>query len=263
MQLTISQIKLFKACRQAYRLKYIERLEPVKKAEALEIGTNYHAMIEDLNNGKHPEGTSKEAAMATAYQKYIFPHFHVTASEQVFEKEFWVECTLKGIVDGIADDGHIVEHKTTSAEITEEYEFNLQWDEQILAYMFLTGRRKVWYTICRKPTIRQKQNETDEQFFERMVAWYDEGTESKIRLLEIQRTDAEVEQFKQNLISIAIEMNVASNQSKNTCSCIADPYYRNTCHCQHWGRRCEYASICLNYDPDQNYIEFQKWDADR
>lgn len=259
MQLTISQIKLFKACRQAYRLKYIERLEPVKRAEALEIGTNYHAMIEDLNNGKHPEGTSKEAAMATAYQKYIFPHFHVTASEQVFEKEFWIDYTLKGIVDGIADDGHIVEHKTTGAEITEEYEFNLQWDEQILAYMFLTGRRKVWYTICRKPTIRQKQSETDEEFFERMVAWYDEGTESKIRLLEITRTDAEVEQFKQNLISIAIEMNVARTHGIG----IADPFYRNTCHCQHWGRRCEYASICLNYDPDQNYIEFQKWDADR
>ena len=252
MTLTISQIKLFKACRQAYRLKYIERLEPVQKAEALTIGTNYHQLIEDLNNGIDPEGTSKEVAMAQAYKKYIFPHFHVTASEQVFERELWTGHTLKGIVDGIADDGHIVEHKTTSAEITEEYEFNLQWDEQILAYMFLTGRRKVWYTICRKPTIRQKQTETDEEFFERMVAWYDTDTESKIRLLEIQRTDDEVARFRSELNSIASQM---ANSAVDM--------YRNTCHCTHWGRRCEYASICLNYDSDANYIEFQKWDTDR
>ena len=44
--------------------------------------------------------------------------------------------------------------------------------------MLLTGMRKVWYTVCRKPTIRQKKNETDEEFFGRMVAWYDEDTET-------------------------------------------------------------------------------------
>ena len=156
---------------------------------------------------------------------------------------------LIGIVDGIAEDGHIVEHKTTGSEITEQYEYNLMWDEQILAYMLMTGSRKVWYTICRKPTIRQKQNETDEEFFCRMVEWYDTDTESKIRLLEIERTDDEVEQFRKELETIKASMQEAIEDGN---------FYRNTCHCNMYGRRCEYSGICLNYDPNAEHIEFVK-----
>ena len=117
--------------------------------------------------------------------------------------------------------------------------------------MLLTGRRKVWYTICRKPTIRQKAGETDEEFAKRMEDWYETDTDSKIRLLEITRTDAEVENFRQELISIGAEIAGAQEM------------YKNTTHCQRWGRRCEYASICLHYDPTQNYIGFHHWEADR
>ncbi len=84
-----------------------------------------------------------------------------------------------------------------------------------------------------------------------MEDWYETDTEKKIRLLEIERTDAEVEAFRKELEEIMQEMQDAEN------------YYRNTLHCQHWGRRCEYASICLNYDPNRSYIGFQKWEADR
>ena len=149
--------------------------------------------------------------------------------------------------DGIADDGHIVEHKTCSSEITEQYEYNLLWNEQILIYMLMTGMRKVWYTVCRKPTIRQGKNETDEEFFNRMVEWYDTDTESKIRLLEIERTDEEVNNYLKDLNKLSVVMGMKHIN-----------FYRNTCHCNMWGRRCEYSSICLNYDPNQEYIDFVK-----
>ena len=112
--------------------------------------------------------------------------------------------------------------------------------------MLLTGERKVWYTVCRKPTIRQKQNESDEEFYNRMVEWYDTDTDSKIRLLEIERTDAEVEAFEHELKMMVYEMKYATS------------FYKNTCHCNMYGRRCEYSSVCLNYDPNQEYIEFVK-----
>ena len=255
MRLSISRIKAFKSCRRLYELRYIENLVPVVKSEALEVGSSYHHLLELLNSGQpllnnpdFDENYSKEFAMALAYEKYIFPKF------KVVEAEKWLECDLLdgdkfvGIVDALADDGHIVEHKTTSSEITEEYEYNLLWDEQILAYMFLSGRRKVWYTVCRKPTIRQKQSESDEEFFKRMVEWYDTDTDSKIRLLEIQRTDDEVARFHDDLMLIADEI-------KHT-----GLYYKNTCHCCMWGKRCEYSSICLDYNPNQEYIDFVKND---
>ena len=248
MKASISRIKAFKACRRAYQLKYIENLIPVQPAEPLAIGKRYHHYLELLENGEGlpPDDYSKEAAMATAYAKYILPKFKVVAAEKELEKEIG-KHTLHGFVDGLTDDGYIVEHKTTSADIKEggEYEYNLLWDEQVLAYMSLTGLRKVYYTVCKKPTIRLKKDETEEEFFKRILEWYDEDPESKIRVFVVERTDAEVEQFERDFEEICAQMQEGV-------------IYRNTCHCNSWGRRCEYSSICLNYNPEQQYIEFIK-----
>ena len=190
--------------------------------------------------------------MATAYKKYIYPKFKVTSVEEWKAHKIVPDVTLVGRVDGLAEDNCLVEHKSTSAEITEAYEYDLLWDEQILTYMYLTGTRKVWYTICRKPTIRLCKNETEEEFFDRMVKWYDTDTDHKIRLLEITRTDEEIATFTKELKDISLEIIYAKAAESR------DPFYRNTCYCNKWGRRCEYSSICLNYDPNQTYVEFTK-----
>lgn len=230
----------------------MEMLEPIQKVEALETGSNYHKLLETLNTtGEIESGYTKEIAMATAYKKYIYPQFKVSEAEKWLEYDLGNGDKFVGIADGIANDGHIVEHKTTSQEITEQYEYNLLWDEQILAYMLMTGSRKVWYTVCRKPTIRQKQNETDEDFYKRMVDWYDTDTDKKIRLLNIERTDAEVADYEVDLHVMLATMQEATRQRN---------YYRNTCQCNVYGRRCEYSSVCLHYDPSQQYIEFIKED---
>lgn len=250
MRLSISRIKLFKACRRAYELKYVEGLEPVQSADALQTGLCYHNILETLYKdgslAAYDGNYSKELAMATAYQKYVYPKFKVRACEEWKSYDLSTGDTLVGRLDGIAEDGRLVEHKTTSSDITEEYEYNLQWDEQMLAYMLMTGAREIYYTVCRKPTIRQKKNETDEEFFKRMVEWYDEDTDVKIRVMLITRTDAEVKEFAEALERMAQEMNST------------DHFYRNTAYCRHWGRMCEYASICLHYDPNQEYVEFTK-----
>lgn len=258
MKFSSSSIKCFKACPRMYKLKYIEGLEPIQQAEALETGKTYHEKLEELyaNGCVDVSDLSKESAMVTAYQKYIYPKFKVRQTEEWVQYDFNDGDILVGRVDGIADDGSIVEHKTTSGDVGEEYEFNLQWDEQILAYMLMTGARKVWYTVCKKPIIRQKKNESEEEFFQRMVDWYDDDTESKIRLIELYRTDEEVNQYEKDLHEIRDVMFSAYmvNQLKDG----GDLYYRNTCHCNMWGRRCEYSSVCLNYDPNHEYVEFER-----
>lgn len=263
MRVSISKIKCFKSCRRLYELKYVEGLRPIQKAEALETGSNYHKLLEQLNNGvalkdnpDYADDFSKEMAMARAYEKYIYPKFKVVEAEKWFEKNIGNGDVLVGCVDAIADDGHIVEHKSTGFEITEQYEYNLLWDEQILAYMFMTGNRKVWYTVCRKPTIRLKKDETEEEFFNRMLEWYDTDTDSKIRLLEVERTDDEVRDFEKALHSIVLDMNNAGMSGASING--YNPYYRNTCHCNMYGRRCDYSSICLHYNPNEQYIEFEK-----
>lgn len=254
MKASISQVKAFKSCRRSYYFKYDQKLKPVQTAESLATGTAYHALIESLEKGEElPEDEfTKENAMAHAYQKYILPQFKVTETEVKLEKQIG-DHILFGHLDGLSDDGYIVEHKTTSMDISEggEYEYNLLWDEQVLAYMSLSGRRKVHYTVCKKPTIRLRQNETEEEFYKRMIAWYDEDTDSKIRTFVVERTDAEVAEFEDEFMAI--------------CDTIVHTghFYKNTCQCNAWGRRCEYSSICLHYDPAQEYLEFTKWEGDR
>ena len=253
MKLSVTRLKCFEACRFAYKFKYIEKLEPVQKPDALVTGSNYHEKIEQIYRDGYCliDDYSKESAMALAYEKYIYPKFKVKAVEEWFEKPFGNRGhVLVGRVDGVAEDGYLVEHKTTGSDNLEEYEYDLEWDEQILAYMYGYNVRKMWYTIVKKPTIRQKKNETDEEFFDRMCKWYDEDTGTKIKVVEVTRTDEEIAEFEKHLELMADVMENAE---------IEDKYlYRNPLHCKCWGRRCEYSSICLNYDPNKEYVDFVK-----
>ena len=123
MTVSISRIKLFKACRKAYQLKYIEGLEPIEKADSLQAGISYHEKLEQLYEEGSFDATdySKESAMATAYQKYIYPKFKCTKAEEWVEYKLMTGDTLVGRVDGIAEDGSLVEHKTTGSEIGEDH----------------------------------------------------------------------------------------------------------------------------------------------
>ena len=67
MKASISQIKLFKACRKAWEFKYVEKLIPVQATEARETGKRYHGYLEMLENGEElPGDYTKEEAMAAA-----------------------------------------------------------------------------------------------------------------------------------------------------------------------------------------------------
>ena len=251
MRISISKISLFKSCRRAYELKYIEGLEPIRKSEALQIGTNYHEKLERINKGEDfdEQDLSKESAMAFAYKKYIAPKFNVTDAEVWVETPVLGKHTLVGIVDGITDDDSLVEYKTTSDTNLDEYEYSLEWDEQILTYMLLTGKRHIHYVVCRKPNIRQRKYETDEEFFKRMCKWFDEDTNNKIRLIEVTRTDEQVLDFRKDIEKMVEEMSRAEENKL---------FYRNTGYCWKWGRQCDYAPVCLHYDPNEKYIEFER-----
>lgn len=252
MKVSQSQVRCYKACRRLYYLKYVEGLQYNKEIEPLQVGASYHEKIEELyNKGYFESGATKTDAMAFAYEKYIYPQFKVKGAEKWFDCQLNDKHSLIGRVDAIAEDGLLVEHKTTSSDITEEYLYNLQWDEQVLAYMLAYGVTEMYYTVCKKPTIRQKQNETDEEFFGRCCKWYDEDTNSKIKVFKVTRTQEEIDNYKQQLIDTIDEMEQQTL------------FYNNTSNCTCWGRRCEYSSICLNYDPKLEYVDFTKEDKEQ
>lgn len=244
MRASVSQIKMFKACRQAWFLKYHEHLIPRKPAEALECGTRYHALIEDLYSGAEVDGLTREHAMAEAYKRYIMPSVPIVKPELELKMPIG-HHELFGIIDGVAEDGRVFEHKTTSMSRV-DFEQQLEHEEQPLAYMLLTGKNQITYTVCKKPTIRKKQSETDEEFFERMVEWYAVSTDDKIYTTEVMRTSEDIERFAAEFHALCEEIEKGAN------------LYHNPAHCQAYGRPCEYWYICNSYSPDVEYIEFER-----
>lgn len=265
MKISATKVKCYKACKRKYYFSYVEELKPVQDAQPLVDGANYHAMLESLYKDGDFEidmDNPKVSAMATAYKRYIYPQFKVNIVEATFECALNNEHTLVGRFDGIAEDGLVVEHKTTSNDVDDEYIYNLQWDEQILDYMLATGTNEMYYTVCKKPTIRLKQNETNEQYYERCVAWYAEDTDKKIRVIKVTRNQKEIDAQKEALLHIASRMYVNEEDYKFLQKCNSAEreqiFYRNPSHCTCYGRRCEFASICLDYDPKLQYVEFTK-----
>lgn len=254
MKISSSKVRCYKACKRLYFLRYVEGLEYVPEIQTLEDGKTYHSKLEQLYNEGYftiDEDNPKISAMACAYEKYIYPQFKVNRAEEWFEMNLTPTHTLVGRFDGIAEDGCVVEHKTTSADVDDEYIYNLQWDEQILNYMLASGKNKIYYTVCKKPTIRQKQNETAEEFLNRCIAWYDEDTDKKIRVISVERSQKEIAEQKEALKAIARDIVTTEKKGEKA-------FYRNQSHCTCYGRRCEFASICLDYDPKLEYVEFKK-----
>lgn len=255
MKLSASLVKTYKMCRRKYELKYIEELEPITKAQSLVDGSNYHEGIEKWYKEKGYQidiENPKTSAMVTAYIHYIgnqyeeLGEYAVTYVEKWFEYKLTPKHSIVGRNDAISKTGIPIEHKTISNDIDEEYIYALQWDEQILTYMLANGINEMLYTVIKKPTIRQKQNESNEEYFNRCCAWYEEDTDKKIRVIKVTRNKEEIKEHRKNLVIMANEIEKCKR------------FYRNPSACTCYNRRCEYAQVCLNYNPQLQYVEFEK-----
>lgn len=255
MRLSATKIADFKACRRLYYFRYVEEILPLQESNALKDGKGYHSKIEELyETGAFSLTGDKTDAMAKAYHKYIYPKLKIKSVEDWFTKQLTDNHTLIGRLDGITEDGVVVEHKTTSSDIDENYINRLNWNEQILCYMLANGINEMYYTVCKKPTLRQRKDEADEDFVKRCFEWYAVDTERKIGVIKITRTPKELLEFEKNLIKLADEMQNCENQ---------DMLYTNPTHCMAWGTPCPYQSICLNYNKNANYVNFVKKEKEK
>ena len=253
-KLSASKLKTYKACKRKYELSYIENLEPIKKEEALEIGSNYHKNIEKILKGEviekgeiNSEEDAKVYAMSKAFEMYIKPNLpEIQETEKSFEicidkdRNYY----LNGIVDAITKDGIIVEHKTTSLALDEKYQEKLNWDDQVPIYMLANDTTECIYTVCQKPTIRLKKDESLEEYADRCIEWYNEKTDEKIGTFKIKAQQEDILEEYGELINMCEEMEKTKN------------FYRNSSNCNIVS--CPYSSICINYDKGATLVNFKK-----
>jgi hypothetical protein len=240
INLTASMLRTYKACPRLYELEYIEGLKPAKREEYFEMGSNYHSCVESILRNEPIVAEGVVFRMAEAFRKFIpWREWNVVEIENEFNVMLTPFCHMVGRIDAVAGDGTPIEHKTTSAAIDEKYIEKLAWDDQVnfylLARTLVTEKpvTKVIYTVCQKPTIKLKQNETEEQYLARVAEWY---TEDKVKALTVARSVNELKETEGEIR----EMTSQIRRQKH--------FYRNPANCRIMG--CSYSSICLNYDPE-------------
>lgn len=243
-----SRIQCYKSCRRMYWLKYVKGLVPVRGTSAQERGKSYHEKVEQIltGGGFERDGDPRTNAMAAAFHRFIYPHISATDVEMWTEFKTASGHGIVGRLDGRNGDLYLIEHKTTSMENIELYVNMLEMDEQLMTYMLATGVHRMKYTVMRVPTIRQKKDEPDDEFERRCLAWYEEDPDRRARLVDIYRSEDEIQEFAGMLDKTVTEM--------ENCTL----FYRNTKYCTAWGKPCEYSPICASYQDGQSYIGFQE-----
>ena len=239
MNLTASMVRAYKSCPKLYEFQYIHMLKPEKTPEALETGSSYHAEIEKVFRGE-PTSCTIPGIMARAFDRFIpWREWRIEKIEEEFLLPLSPFLNLVGKIDAICADGTPVEHKSASQSIGDEtasglkYRDKLAWDDQVTIYLMALNTTRVKYTVCQKPSIRMKQNETEDEYLARCEAWYDE---TKVRFFEVTRDPKELEDMEAEIRYLASEIRRRKH------------FYRNPSHCSLMS--CSYASICLNYDPE-------------
>lgn len=235
IHLSTSKVRLFKECRKKYFFKYVQQIEQ-PKTEALLTGTNYHESISNMLLKKE----YNKSYLTEAFNKYILPNLpEIKETEIKFEIKLAYGVRFIGVIDAMSKNDEIIEHKTTSKAIDEKYIHDLNWDEQVTSYLMAKSLKdgilynKVIYTAIQKPTIRLKQNETQEEYLQRCYDWY---SEEKAKTFKVYRNQNEIQSWQDELIFLAKEI----KQCKN--------FYRNPNACYNY--KCEYSGYCLDYSMD-------------
>ena len=197
--LTHSAMMMFLSCRQKYVYRQMQNIVPSARSTALVFGTAVHAGLECWFK-THDVTLAVDAAMSYAEldledsikagelvrrytEEYADDAFTVLGVEQKFEvplkhpetkrrSPLW---NLAGKADGLVtinDEIFILEHKTTS-NINEDYWARVDIDCQIMTYAIALQQQLkkpvagAIFDVLKKPMIRMKQGETDEEFEQR------------------------------------------------------------------------------------------------
>jgi len=257
MTLTYSSIRRFQTCEKKYFWRFIEELVPIGEfVEALYFGSAIHeALAHYYLHHEMPDIPiipELKPLFQAATQSYAEYYRHDKLDIQAVEETFEVPIinpetgkssrtfTLRGRID-LRLPQTLVEHKST-AKVTESYLSQLWSDFQIQLYTSALRQlghpiKEVLYNVIEKPMIRQKQNETSEQFFERLMEKYSDGKLFHREVLYFSEPD--LEQVQADVWQIC--QRILFSRRHNA-------WLQNRAACFHWGRACSYLPLCRSGD---------------
>lgn len=269
--LTATRMSTMLACPRRHFWRYERGLQRLEKSDALRFGSAWHRAMEARATGANIEaalaaglGTVRDldevqVATLSGMLAGYWSKYPADAMTIIPEVEFCEPLAgsrtfdVAGKIDGLATlaDGRIalVEHKTAGTDIGphSDYWIRLRGNPQIAQYV-LAARVLNWdvatviYDVARKPAIRPKQNETPEQFGDRLAADTRERPDFYFQRREVPILEDELSEFQASRLSLSRMILGCRAQAK-----IADrpehgwPRNIGEMSC----RLCDYSGFCL------------------
>lgn len=278
-KLTQTAMSTYMDCPFKFKVRYIDRLVPVVEKTSLFIGRLFHLYREAGWDAVEEEfATFMPSDQDEADQKEITWAIlqgmaSIAPDEPEVMREFeWdnelpnpdtsgksLSFRMGGKADGLkkldvnitGNDYALIEEKTRGSAIRESDIQKLSVDFQVQNAIVNIEActdykiREVWYRYFRKPSIRQKQNETLDQYCERVVEDYRERPDFYYHEERLIFPRPQLEAFKRNLWQLSKSILWTKNH---------DLWYRNPSHCSDWGG-CVYLPICRGEDVTGLYKE--------
>jgi hypothetical protein len=268
------EVRIFLQCRRKFDLYVNKRIVPAITKDYLEIGGLFDdaiseyfkghdlpyclAIVDILVDEKIIKAVSQDyvelleniriivQGMLTGYiekfKPYIIkPHYHINVP---IIPGYRLSCELDGLLTR-EKELWIVENKTT-AQIDTGYIKKLNTDFQMNCYFYGLKNWKykqvsgVLYRVSKKPTIRQRQKETSEQFRKRLMLEYIDNVKDYFYEEEIYKDHSQDKMFEKDIIEIFKDIEQCKKQNR---------YYASGEGCSNFGG-CQYLLYCNNPNSD-------------
>lgn len=270
------------ACPRKHYLRYEIGLVATTNATALRFGSAWHAAMEarwmnasyevalaaaldSAESFTEIEAATLSGLLAGYYNKWsgsaeVVAHLHPeTEFSYPIERSLTFEAA--GKIDGIGTlvDGRgcLLEHKSSGEDISpdSDYWMRLRFNSQI--YQYVTAARQLGYDIqtiiydvTRKPSIRQKQTETVDQYADRLAADTLERPDFYFARREVAVMEDDIAQFLEQRLNLGkMILHYRASAKKQAKPEWAWPRNCTGLTC----RMCEYSGFCLaNVSVDVN-----------
>lgn len=267
--ITYTAMQTAKDCPEKYRLRYELGYKLRFEKESRSLGSAFHLgreksdiqaavdYLSDLMPSTQEQMDSLEVAKVTVramLEGYFELYGDESYSNALYEVEFKVPIInpetgaksksfmLSGKMDAVIPDngGWWLGEDKTCAQITRPQIDKLALDTQVTTYVYggerVLGKpnKGVKYRYTRKPSIKQKQTETLDQYCERLIADYKERPDFYFAEEQLYRSRDDLAIFEQELWDFC--QGLLNTRRRGL-------WYKNTSHCLDYGS-CEFLPLC-------------------
>ncbi|MDA3900027.1 MAG: PD-(D/E)XK nuclease family protein [Spirochaetes bacterium] len=260
-QLSFSKINYFKKCGAKYRLRYIEKIKPETTPDYMSVGrmvdnalvlaNEKNASFDDvIRNGEITFDDQKWYYYCKGIYdnrkelyKKVFGDDQVKLQQKISmpiidpETGETIDAEMIGYLDGESKVKAKIYEIKTASQVSEntlqEYEFGGQTQLYSFAKKEEFGMYpEVEYVFVKKPMIRLKKSETQEEFYQRM---YECGFEQEVQTFTVHYSEAQILETVDYFFKSIKDLEVAEKNNH---------FYLNRNECFQYGNKCEYFDMC-------------------